>query len=163
VLLLALSACSWPVVRFSSVQDAPAGRLVDVVGSRSTLLGHTRGIVVDDTWTPELADIERFEHGLEAYLRQLDLTNPTREYSCAGPFSLVWNQSHFFRQYHGQRLRQSRFLYVNFIDSHCGVLGDWRTGEEIPVSDGGACQFEVLYDVGTGVYSDFHFHHGGCA
>lgn len=150
VLLALAPACT--TVRWSEVQDAPAGRLVDV--------GSTRGIVVAEGWQPSLEDIRRFEANVAKWFRTLDALHQYT--NCGAEFRLSWEHEHYFRQYHASLTPQGRrWMKVQFVGGDCGKNDIWKTGTPVFVADGGMCEFDVEWDVDADRFMPFRGG-GGC-
>jgi hypothetical protein len=96
----------------------------------------------EDYWTPEVTDVLAFEDGLVEFLQTSD------HYAID---TILERLPEYKRQYVGLLEDGRRVLYANFF---CDTFGyDW--GQEfVSVADGGACFFQLRYDVETGRYFD---------
>jgi hypothetical protein len=91
-------------------------------------------------WTPGQADALDLEERLESYLEQM--------VSQTGPEVLL-RLPEYKRQYVGVRAGDRRVIFANFFCNAHGI--DWQR-DWVEVADGGACYFEVSYDIATGEF-----------
>jgi hypothetical protein len=97
-------------------------------------------------WTPSTDDVVALERRLPAFL----LSQP--DGSNARENDLWLRAPNYLRQYVGITRKGRRVVYANFFCSRSVTDPDWRVSPVI-VLDGGACYFQVEYDVETGVFS----------
>jgi hypothetical protein len=139
------------LVRPSATQDAPSGVLVDV--------GKGQGVIINESWTPSFQDIARFEQVFQQFLARHDKATLPKGPNYAGSDR---DGAFFSRQYHAREFAGRRLLSVNFIVARCLLGRTWKSGVEMPVQDGGACQFAIEYDAESQDCFFFRLLHGGC-
>ena len=92
-------------------------------------------------WTPEAADVDGLEAGLEAYLRSAPVDGAART---AGRLA------DYRRQYVGFHVDGRRRILINaFCSIHVRHDAAW-TQHAVLVYDGGDCSFRAVYDPASG-------------
>lgn len=93
-------------------------------------------------WTPTADDVARLEAGLPEYLRQAAPERAPQLWQRLGEYK---------RQYAGLIRDGRRLVYANYF---CSTFDDsWRSAP-LFVMDGGACFFQLTYDVERDSYQD---------
>ncbi len=97
-------------------------------------------------WTPSTADVLALEGQLPDFL----LSQP--EDSEARKYDLWFKAPRYPRQYVGITRKGRRIVYANFFCFRSKSDPDWHVWP-VDVDDGGACYFQVEYDVESGQFS----------
>jgi hypothetical protein len=95
---------------------------------------------VSGYWTPSQADVLGLEERLEPFLEHM--------VSQTGP-DVLPRLPAYKRQYVGVQADDRRVIFANFFCNTHGI--DWQR-DWVEIADGGACYFEVSYDIATGEF-----------
>jgi hypothetical protein len=142
-----LSPCAQGGEAYRSVQtDAAEGVIVPEQKGAEFGLLHARNQPPSEYWTPTEQDVLKLEENLAAYLKK---AAPERAPN-------LWTKlPDYKRQYVGIVVGGRKRIYANFVCNSAVAehFADWKS-RPAQMLDGGACYFQVDYDVGSGELSD---------